>query len=81
MISEDEAVQLIKNTSKYSHALIVSVIMAEMAEKLNENVKLWKVVGLFHNLDYDQTRENPQKHGIITAEKLRKTPRKSDLRD
>jgi putative nucleotidyltransferase with HDIG domain len=53
MISEDEAVQLIKNTSKYSHALIVSVIMAEMAEKLNENVKLWKVVGLLHDLDYD----------------------------
>jgi hypothetical protein len=31
MLSEDEAIQLIKNTSKYSHALLVSAIMVEIA--------------------------------------------------
>jgi len=40
MISEDEAIQLVKNTSKYLHALLVSAIMAELANQLNEDVKL-----------------------------------------
>jgi hypothetical protein len=40
MISEDEDVQLIKNTSKYSHALLVSAIMVEIAKKLNGDAGL-----------------------------------------
>ncbi|MEM3613021.1 MAG: hypothetical protein QXH40_03770 [Candidatus Bathyarchaeia archaeon] len=36
MISEEEAIQLIKNTSKCAHALLVSAIMAEMAEELSK---------------------------------------------
>jgi len=71
MISEDEAIQLVKNTSKYSHALLVSAIMAELAKQLNEDVKLWRIVGLLHDLDYDEVREDMRKHGVVAAEKLK----------
>jgi len=71
MISEDEAIQLVKNTSKYSHALLVSAIMAELAKQLNEDVKLWRIVGLLHDLDYDEVREDMRKHGVAAAEKLK----------
>jgi predicted hydrolase (HD superfamily) len=46
MISENEAIQIVKNTSKYAHALMVSAIMAEVAKELKEDLKLWKIVGL-----------------------------------
>ncbi|MEM2249394.1 MAG: hypothetical protein QXP16_01715 [Candidatus Bathyarchaeia archaeon] len=50
MISEEEAIQLIKNTSKYAHTLLVSAIMAEMAEELKEDTRLWKIVGLLYDI-------------------------------
>ena len=65
MISEEEAIQLIKNTSKYAHALLVSAIMAEMAEELKEDTRLWKIVGLLHDIDYDEVKGDMQKHGIV----------------
>jgi putative nucleotidyltransferase with HDIG domain len=71
MISEDEAIQLIKNTSKYSHALLVSAIMVEIAKKLNEDVGLWEIVGLLHDIDYDEVKGNMQRHGIVATEKLK----------
>ncbi|MBX5320396.1 MAG: HDIG domain-containing protein [Candidatus Bathyarchaeota archaeon] len=71
MMSEEEAIQLIKSTSKYAHALLVSAIMAEMAKELKEDIWLWKIVGLLHDLDYDEVKGDMQKHGIVTAEKLK----------
>jgi predicted hydrolase (HD superfamily) len=44
-ISQDEAVRLIRSTSKYDHALLVSIIMAEMAREMGDYVHLWKIVG------------------------------------
>ncbi|MEM0007728.1 MAG: HDIG domain-containing protein [Candidatus Bathyarchaeia archaeon] len=71
MISEEEAIQLIKNTSKCAHALLVSAIMAEMAEELKEDTRLWKIVGLLYDIDYDEVKGDMQKHGIVAAEKLK----------
>lgn len=71
MISEEEAKQLIKNTGKYAHALLVSAIMAEVAEELREDAHLWKIVGLLNDLDYDEVKEDMRRHGIVAAEKLK----------
>ena len=71
MISKEEALRLIENTSKYSHALVVSAIMRKLAEKLGENKDKWEIVGLLHDLDYDQTRNDMSKHGIIASQILK----------
>jgi predicted hydrolase (HD superfamily) len=39
MISENEAFQLIKNSSKYNHAIMASQIMEELARMLGENAE------------------------------------------
>jgi hypothetical protein len=49
MISREEALRLIKKTSKYSHALVVSGIIRELAKKLGEDEKKWEIVGLLHD--------------------------------
>lgn len=71
MISENDALQLIKNSGKYDHAIMVSLIMEELARMLGENAEEWKIVGLLHDLDYDETRNVPHQHGIVAAEKLK----------
>jgi predicted hydrolase (HD superfamily) len=57
MISENESLQLIKNSSKYNHAIMASQIMEEIARTLGENADKWKIVGLLHDLGHDETRD------------------------
>ncbi len=71
LISKQEALKMIRNTSKYSHSLMVSAIMRRLAERLGENAEEWEIVGLLHDLDYDQTRNDMSKHGIVASEILK----------
>ena len=55
--------------------LAVSKIMGALADKMGileeEEKEKWVLVGLLHNLDYERTKDNHEKHGIITAEMLK----------
>ncbi|MDI6805089.1 MAG: HDIG domain-containing protein [Candidatus Bathyarchaeia archaeon] len=77
MLSQDEALRLVKNTSKYTHALMVSCMMRELARALNENEREWMLVGLLHDLDYDEVKDDMRMHGVVAAEMLKgKLPKK-----
>ena len=67
MISWNEAVNLVENTSKFKHSLFVSCIMAKMAKKLGENEFEWRIVGLLHDLDYDLVKGDMSKHGVTAS--------------
>ena len=69
MISLQDAINLISNSSKFQHSLLTSRIMIKIARKLNENESVWVLVGLLHDLDYDDV-EDYSKHGIIACEML-----------
>jgi hypothetical protein len=71
VISQEEAIRLVRSTSKYTHALVVSAIMAELARKLGEDEHQWRLVGLLHDLDYDEVRADMRKHGIVAAGTLK----------
>jgi len=71
MISKEEALRLIEKASKYSHSLDVSAILGKLAERLGENKTKWEIVGLLHDLDYDQVRDNMKRHGVVASEVLR----------
>lgn len=70
MISWDEAVNLVENSSKFKHSLFVSCIMAKIAKKFGENEFEWRLVGLLHDLDYDETKSARNKHGVVAAKSL-----------
>ncbi|MDH7477431.1 MAG: HDIG domain-containing protein [Candidatus Bathyarchaeota archaeon] len=77
MISKSEALRLVKGTSKYSHALMVSCMMKTLAKALNENEEEWMLVGLLHDLDYDRVKNDMKMHGVVAAEMLKgKLPEK-----
>jgi len=46
-------------------------MMKKTAERLGESSLEWELVGLLHDLDIDETRNNMNKHGIIASEALK----------
>ncbi len=84
MISEDRAEEMVKekveekNLRKHMYA--VSAIMGELAEELEEDPEEWRKVGLLHDIDYDETKDNPEKHALKSAEILKDELPEKDLR-
>jgi uncharacterized protein len=74
MIERTDALSLIENYLKdekiVKHSLAVEAIMIALAKRNGENEQIWSLVGLLHDLDYEYTKGNPEKHGILTAEIL-----------
>lgn len=70
MITKEEALTLIRETSKYSHASLVSTIMRQLAERFGEDVTKWELVGLLHDLDFDLVTGDMAKHGILATQML-----------
>lgn len=75
MISRDEALKILReNVSDpklIKHMLAVEAIMRELASRLGEDVELWGLVGLLHDVDYQKTMNDFSKHGLIATEILK----------
>ncbi len=74
LLSRDEALSLldthIKDQHLLQHAKAAEVVLAALAEHLGEDVELWSRTGLLHDVDYAQTAQNPEKHGLVACEIL-----------
>lgn len=69
--TREEALALLKkynqNEALIKHALAVEAVMVHFAQKFGEDVDKWQVIGLIHDLDYEQY---PQEHCHKTKEIL-----------
>jgi putative nucleotidyltransferase with HDIG domain len=52
------------------HCLATEAVMRALAERLDEPVALWGITGLLHDLDYEETADQPSQHGLRTAAML-----------
>jgi putative nucleotidyltransferase with HDIG domain len=50
------------------HSLATEAIMRALASRLGHDPELWGVVGLLHDLDFEDTRDDPASHGLKTLE-------------
>ncbi|MDP4093242.1 MAG: HDIG domain-containing protein [Bacillota bacterium] len=57
-----------KNLLKHSYA--VEAIMKALAVYFDEDVELWGLSGLLHDIDYEKTADQPEKHSAVGAEIL-----------
>jgi putative nucleotidyltransferase with HDIG domain len=75
MLNRDEALDLLKQHIKreklIKHCLAVEAILGELSKSLNENTEEWRICGLLHDIDFEYTEKNPEKHGIISNEILK----------
>lgn len=69
-MNREDAIKLIRLTSRYNHSILVSKIMVILAEHHHEDAHDWELVGLLHDLDYDETAGNREMHGILAAKSL-----------
>lgn len=53
------------------HLISVEGVMRRLARHFGEEEETWGLVGLFHDLDQDQTHDDPDRHANQAAEWLR----------
>jgi putative nucleotidyltransferase with HDIG domain len=74
MLSRNEGLTLLKkylrNENLRKHSFAVEAILREIACRLQKDEELWALTGLLHDLDYEYTKEKPEKHATTTAEIL-----------
>ena len=65
-LSRDNALELLRKHNKdeghIRHALAVEATMGFFAEKMGGDEELWKLAGLLHDIDWETTQENPERH-------------------
>ncbi|MCX7845129.1 MAG: HDIG domain-containing protein [Dictyoglomaceae bacterium] len=74
-MTRKEALNLIKeyinNNNLIKHMLATEAIMKDLAKHLNENEELWGLTGLLHDIDYELTEKDPEKHSLLSVEILK----------
>ena len=53
------------------HSRESEVVLRALAKELGEDEEIWGIAGLLHDLDWEQTSEDPEQHGIKTLEILK----------
>ena len=71
MISKEKALNLIdeniKTENLKKHTWAVGQIMKKLAEELDRDEDKWEILGLVHDLDYEETKDNPENHATKSA--------------
>ncbi len=74
MLTRDEAHALlwehVKAENLRKHCLATEAILRALARRLGEDEALWGIVGLAHDLDFEQTATTPAEHTKGTCEVL-----------
>ncbi|MFW6161805.1 MAG: HDIG domain-containing metalloprotein [Planctomycetota bacterium] len=74
MMSRDEAYALlcehVEAENLRKHCLATEAILRSLARRLGEDEELWGVVGLVHDLDFEQTKDAPAEHTKLTCQIL-----------
>lgn len=69
-IAYDLVLARIGRTNLLKHILAVEAGMRGMAARLGEDVEHWGLIGLIHDLDYNETKDDHARHTYLTREWL-----------
>jgi len=53
-----------------AHCLEAEAVMRALAAHLGQDVALWGLTGLLHDLDFPHTKATPERHGLLARELL-----------
>lgn len=74
MLSHAQALDLVKSYNPephlIRHALDSEAVMRALAAHFGEDADLWGIAGLVHDVDFPDTKNDPAKHGLVSAEIL-----------
>lgn len=73
-MTREDALKLLKekldNPNLVNHCMATEAIMRSLAQLLDEDEEKWALAGLLHDLDFEETKDNPERHGLRAAEIL-----------
>ncbi|MDZ7370955.1 MAG: HDIG domain-containing protein [candidate division KSB1 bacterium] len=74
-MTREEALAIVRprfsNANLFKHVLAVEAVMRELAEHFHQDVEQWGLIGLLHDLDYEETMNQPERHTLVTEELLK----------
>lgn len=74
MLTRTEALtelqKYVTNKNLLKHMLSTEAVMIRLAKHFDQNPDVWGLAGLMHDIDYDQTKDRPEVHGLKGAEIL-----------
>jgi len=74
LMSREDALALVnenvKNKNLRKHMLAAEVVLRALAGRLGEDEELWARTGLLHDVDWDETADDFERHGVLSAEML-----------
>jgi len=59
------------NSNLIKHCLAVEAVMIELADYFGQDKEKWSLAGLLHDIDYEKTKDFPEKHSLIGGEMLK----------
>ena len=74
-MTRDQALEIVKKYTEkditYRHLISVEGVMRSLARHFGEDEDTWGLAGLWHDLDYDQTADDFERHTHLTIQWLR----------
>ncbi|HDD43970.1 MAG TPA: HDIG domain-containing protein [Candidatus Desulfofervidus auxilii] len=61
----------VKNKNLIKHMLATEAVMRALAERFGEDKEKWGLAGLLHDIDYEETKDQFEKHSLVGAEILK----------
>ncbi len=61
---------MVKNRNLQKHMLATEACLRALARRLDGDEAQWGLAGLVHDIDYEQTKDDPGKHGLVGADIL-----------
>ncbi len=82
-MNRDEAWSLVQskvaNRNLQKHMLAAEACLAALAPRLGGEEATWRLAGLLHDVDYEQTKDDTARHGHVGAEMLQAAGVASDV--
>ncbi|MBE9566635.1 MAG: HDIG domain-containing protein [Proteobacteria bacterium] len=69
----------VKTKNLVKHCLACEAVLGALAKHFGEDEHTWRLAGLLHDVDYDQTANSPDEHARVGAELLKEAGLDSDI--
>ncbi len=66
----DFMLENVQNSNLRKHILAVEAVMRRLAKRFDQDVEKWGLAGLLHDIDYETTKDSPDRHSVVGAEML-----------
>ncbi len=62
-----EVKKRIKTKNLFKHILAVEAVMRRLARHFGEDEERWGAAGLLHDIDYEDTKDDPARHSLLSG--------------